>query len=201
MKDPVDLTSASSNVMLTYLTAVGLPSWVSSSITHLAAIILTNLGPETMEALHASHSGVTTLLGRESLALLWPPHKQDLITLHSTCQDCIFLAPSNLAPAPEQPVQPDFPFFTDCMDRLFKDFERSRWCINDPLLFDDSIEQLFFGTWPQEYQTPPHTSTKLPAAINLQLAIAGVSWRVEEFARSMEDLTCARSGIDTSVQH
>ena len=36
--------------------------------------------------------------------------------------------------------------FTDRMDRLFEDFERSRRCVDDTLFFDDTIEQQFFRT-------------------------------------------------------
>ena len=79
-------------------------------------LIPADLRPAVMEILHAGHSGVSTMLERASQALFWPHLKQDLITLCSSCRDCNYMAPSNPAPPPEEPVQPDFPFSHICMD-------------------------------------------------------------------------------------
>ena len=79
-------------------------------------LIPPDLRQEIMETLHSGHAGVTTMLHRASQSLFWPALKQDLVTMRSSCQDCIYMAPSNPAPPPEQPVQPDFPFSHICMD-------------------------------------------------------------------------------------
>ena len=263
MTDPVDLTSASSNITQAYSTTLGPPSWVSGSIAHLAAsirappsdvdtaslyeteglvagqalsslaalttsagqagpraitwqrlqhatasspicqaltsfmraglpseardwpkellpyhpyrahllesdgvilcgerpLIPTGLRAEVMETLHAGHAGVTTMLERASQALFWPSLKQDLITLRSTCQDCIFMAPSNPAPPPEQPVQPDFPFSHICMDFFQADHtylamadRYSNWLSIFRLAKDDSahiinVLRQYFARW------------------------------------------------------
>ena len=79
-------------------------------------LIPADLRPVIMEILHAGHSGVNTMLKRASQGLFWPHLRQNLITLRSSCQDCTFMAPSNPAPPPEEPVQPDFPFSHILMD-------------------------------------------------------------------------------------
>ena len=45
-----------------------------------------------------------------------------------------------------QGLKPSGDGFTDRMDSLFSDFERSRRCVDDTLLYDDSIEAQFFRT-------------------------------------------------------
>ena len=45
-----------------------------------------------------------------------------------------------------QGLKPSGDGFTDRMDSLFSEFERSRRCVDDTLLYDDSIESQFFRT-------------------------------------------------------
>ena len=122
-------------------------------------LIPTDLRPEILETLHSGHAGVTTMLERASQALFWPSLKQDLITLRSNCQDCIFMAPSNPAPPPEQPVQPDFPFSHICMDFFQADHSYlamvdrySNWLSVFRLAKDDSaniihVLRQYFARW------------------------------------------------------
>ena len=122
-------------------------------------LIPTDLRPEILETLHSGHAGVTTMLERASQALFWPSLKQDLITLRSNCQDCIFMAPSNPAPPPEQPVHPDFPFSHICMDFFQADHtylamvdRYSNWLSVFQLAKDDSaniihVLRQYFARW------------------------------------------------------
>ena len=45
-----------------------------------------------------------------------------------------------------QGLKPSGDGFTDRMDALYADFERSRRCVDDTLLYDDTIEAQFYRT-------------------------------------------------------
>ena len=68
------------------------------------------LRSELTQHLHAAHQGVTKMLSRASQSCFWPGMKADLTAHREQCKGCILRAPSNPAPPPSVPAQPDFPF-------------------------------------------------------------------------------------------
>ena len=53
---------------------------------------------------------------RTKATLFWPKLRQDVIDIRAHCQDCMYMSPSNPAPPPTAPADPDFPFSHLCMD-------------------------------------------------------------------------------------
>ena len=73
-------------------------------------LIPPQLRPELAQHLHAAHQGVTKMLSRAAQSVFWPGMKADLTAHREQCKGCIMRAPSNPAPPPTEPTQPDFPF-------------------------------------------------------------------------------------------
>ena len=73
-------------------------------------LIPPQLRPELAQHLHAAHQGVTKMLSRAAQSVFWPGMKADLTAHREQCKGCTMRAPSNPAPPPSEPTQPDFPF-------------------------------------------------------------------------------------------
>ena len=65
---------------------------------------------EVLEHLHAAHQCVTKMLARAAQSVFWPGLQADVAAHRAACKSCTVRAPSNPAPPPSEPVQPDFPF-------------------------------------------------------------------------------------------
>ena len=73
-------------------------------------LIPTSLRLEVLEHLHGAHHCVTNMLARATQAVFWPGMKADVTAHRANCRSCTVRAPSNPAPPPTEPEQPDFPF-------------------------------------------------------------------------------------------
>ena len=73
-------------------------------------LIPPDLQPEVLEHLHAAHHGASRMLSRAGQSVFWPNLKAAVIAHRESCSSCIRRAPSQPAPPPTAPVQPDFPF-------------------------------------------------------------------------------------------
>ena len=73
-------------------------------------LIPPDLQPEVLEHLHAAHQGASRMLSRASQSVFWPNLKAAVIAHRESCSSCIHRAPSQPAPPPTAPTQPDFPF-------------------------------------------------------------------------------------------
>ena len=56
------------------------------------------------------------MLTKATQSLFWPRLRQDIINTRAHCQDCMYMSPSNPAPPPQAPTEPDFPFSPLRMD-------------------------------------------------------------------------------------
>ena len=79
-------------------------------------VLPANQCQQALNVLHAGHAGVTTMLTKATQSLFWPGLRQDIINIKAQCQDCMYMLPSNPAPPPQAPMEPDFPFSHLCMD-------------------------------------------------------------------------------------
>jgi hypothetical protein len=79
-------------------------------------LIPVSLRQEVLDTLHAAHHGVTYMMARASQTVFWPNITQDITATRLQCRECTIAAPSNPAPHPEEPVHPDYPFQSICMD-------------------------------------------------------------------------------------
>ena len=79
-------------------------------------VIPADLRQEALDILHAGHAGVTTMLTKATKSLFWPKLRQDVIDIRAHCKECMYMLPSNPAPPPTAPENPDFPFSHLCMD-------------------------------------------------------------------------------------
>ena len=73
-------------------------------------LIPPDLQPEILEHLHAAHHGASRMLSRAGQSVFWPNLKAAVIAHREQCKSCSHRAPSQPAPPPTAPVQPDFPF-------------------------------------------------------------------------------------------
>ena len=73
-------------------------------------LIPPSLRPEVLDHLHSAHHGVTKMLARANQSVFWPGLQADVTAHRAACKACTVRAPSNPAPPPSDPVQPDFPF-------------------------------------------------------------------------------------------
>ena len=122
-------------------------------------LIPPSLREELVQHLHAAHQGVTKMLGRAGQTVFWPGLKADIIAHRESCKACVERAPSNPAPPPSAPIQPDFPFshivadfFTVDATYLALADRYSNWLSIFKLRKDDSehvIEALrkYFSRW------------------------------------------------------
>ena len=65
---------------------------------------------EVVQHLHAAHQGVTKMMSRAAQSVFWPGMKAEITAHREQCRGCVLRAPSNPAPPPSEPTQPDFPF-------------------------------------------------------------------------------------------
>ena len=124
-----------------------------------------SLRPQALEILHAGHSGVTTMMARATQSLFWPSLRQDVLDLRAHCKECIYSAPSNPAPPPEAPVQPDFPFSHICMD--FFQVEATYLAISDR-----------YTNWLSVFRLPKDDSANVIAVLRRYFARWGVAQEV-----------------------
>jgi hypothetical protein len=73
-------------------------------------LIPADLREEVLQHLHAAHHGVTRMLSRAAQSVWWPGLKAAITAQRGQCSGCVHRAPSNPAPPPADPVQPEFPF-------------------------------------------------------------------------------------------
>ena len=73
-------------------------------------LIPPDLQPEVLEHLHAAHHGASRMLSRAGQSVFWPNLRAAVIAHREQCSSCIRRAPSQPAPPPTAPTQPDFPF-------------------------------------------------------------------------------------------
>ena len=123
------------------------------------------LRPETLEILHAGHSGVSTMLARAKQSLFWPSLHKEIMNLRAHCKECTYIAPSNPALPPEAPVQPDFPFSHICMD--FFQVEATYLAIVDR-----------YTNWLSVFRLPKDDSANVIAVLRRYFARWGVAKEV-----------------------
>ena len=154
-------------------------------------LIPPSLRGELVQHLHAAHQGVTKMLGRAAQTVFWPGLKADITAHRESCRGCVERAPSNPAPPPSEPVQPDFPFshivadfFTVDATYLALADRYSNWLSIFKLKKDDSehvIEALrrYFSRWGVAVNiTTDGASVFTSAAMKVFLSRWGVQHRV-----------------------
>jgi len=70
---------------------------------------------EVLDALHAAHQGVTSMIARAESSVFWPGITPDITALRSGCNHCNRNAPSNPSAPPILTV-PEYPFQCLCAD-------------------------------------------------------------------------------------
>ena len=122
-------------------------------------LIPADLRPEVLEHLHGAHHGVTRMLSRASQSVFWPGLKADVIAHREGCRACNLHAPSQPAPPPALPIQPDYPFSHVVADFFQVDTtylamadRYSGWLSIFKLKTDDSANIMaalrhYFSTW------------------------------------------------------
>ena len=79
-------------------------------------VIPPELQREALEHLHAAHHGTERMRARAAQTIFWPNMTVDIAAHKDACRGCLFRAPSQPAPLPVDPAQPDFPFQQLAMD-------------------------------------------------------------------------------------
>ena len=65
------------------------------------------LRTEVLDILHAAHNGTSGMEARARELVWWPGIKEDITQRQTACRKCIEAAPSQPAPPPVKPPQPD----------------------------------------------------------------------------------------------
>ena len=154
-------------------------------------LIPPSLREELVQHLHAAHQGVTKMLGRAAQTVFWPGLKADITSHRESCRGCVERAPSNPAPPPSEPVQPDFPFshivadfFTVDATYLALADRYSNWLSIFKLKKDDSVHVIealrrYFSRWGVAVNiTTDGASVFTSAAMKVFLSRWGVQHRV-----------------------
>ena len=79
-------------------------------------VIPPSLRDEVLEALHAAHQGVTSMVARAETSVFWPGITPAITALRTSCQQCNRSAPSNPSAPPVPPLSPEYPFQCLCAD-------------------------------------------------------------------------------------
>ena len=74
------------------------------------------LRQDVLEALHAAHQGISSMIARAEASVFWPGITSDIINMRNRCQACNRMAPSQPSAPPTPPVSPLYPFQCICSD-------------------------------------------------------------------------------------
>ena len=73
-------------------------------------VVSKSLREEVLDALHASHQGVTSMLARAESSVFWPGITPAITAVRANCNHCNRSAPSNPSAPPVPPTTPEYPF-------------------------------------------------------------------------------------------
>ena len=124
-------------------------------------IIPPELQKEALEHLHAAHHGTERMRARAAQTIFWPNMTVDIAAHKEACRGCLFRAPSQPAPLPVDPAQPDFPFQQLAMD--FFQVDRTYLAIADR-----------FSNWLTVLQLPRDDAACLVTELRRFFTIHGV---------------------------
>ena len=79
-------------------------------------VIPTSLRLEILNALHAAHQGVTSMISRAEVSVFWPGITPAITSHRAGCNHCNRIAPSNPSAPPYPLISPDYPFQCVCAD-------------------------------------------------------------------------------------
>ena len=79
-------------------------------------VIPHSLREEVLDALHAAHQGVTSMLARAESSVFWPGITPAITAVRANCNHCNRSAPSNPSAPLVPPTTPEYPFQCLCAD-------------------------------------------------------------------------------------
>ena len=79
-------------------------------------IVPPSLRKDILTALHSAHQGVTSMISRAEISVLWPGISSNIISLRNKCNHCNRMAPLQASAPPTPTVPPLYPFQCVCAD-------------------------------------------------------------------------------------
>lgn len=79
-------------------------------------VIPPSLRHDVLQALHAAHQGVTSMLARAESSVFWPGITPAIKEIRARCSACNRIAPSQPSAPPKPPMPPAYPFQCICAD-------------------------------------------------------------------------------------